>query len=64
MGPKKPYLGVLGSNLKKTIAIFEISAIEFVLLKSLALKQKSLNFGPKFPDFCIFGLEFQNTIIL
>ena len=30
MGPKMPYLGVLGNVFEKTIVIFEIRAPEFV----------------------------------
>ena len=30
-----PYLGVLGCNFEKTFVMFEISALEFVVLQSL-----------------------------
>ena len=34
------------------------------LLQSLPQKKKSLNLGPKMPDLGIFGLEFENNIVI
>ena len=44
--------------------IFELSIPEFVLLQSVVQKQKSLNVGPKISDLGIFGLEFENIVII
>ena len=41
-----------------------ISALEFALLQSLIQKQKTLNLGPKMPDFRILGLELEIIIVI
>ena len=51
-------------NLKKTIVRFEISTFKYVYLQNITKKQKCLNFGPKMPDLCIFGLKFENNIVI
>ena len=57
-------LGYLGQQFWKTIVIFEVSALGFVLLQSLIQKLKSLNLGTKMPDLGIFRLELENNIAL
>ena len=52
------YLVVLGINFENNIFIFQISTLEFVLLQSLLQKLRSLNLGPKMPDYSNVGLEF------
>ena len=62
-----PYLNIFGLELKKkeTIVIFEISTLKFAYLQNfIKKKQKCLNLGPKMPDLCIFGLEFENNIVI
>ena len=54
----------LGKILKKTIVIFEISALEVDFFQSLVQKQKPLNLGPKMSDLDIFELEFENNIVI
>ena len=49
---------------ENTIAIFEISVLEFLLLQSVVQKKKSLNLGQKMSDLGIFGLKFENNIVL
>ena len=44
--------------------MFQINTFGFVLLQSLVQNQKSLNLGPKMPGLGIFGLKFENTIII
>ena len=44
--------------------MFKISTLEFVLLQKLVQKQNSLNLGPKMTYLGIFGLEFENNIII
>ena len=64
LGPKMPYLGILGKNFKKTIFRFEISTLKFVYLQNFTEKQKCLNSGPKMPDLGIFLVEFENNIVI
>ena len=45
-----------GKNFKYTIAIFEMSSLQFVYLKNLRKKLKFVN-------LVIFGLEFENNIV-
>ena len=47
MRPKILSLGIFGLQFENTIAIFEISTLEFVLMQSLVQKYKSLSLGPK-----------------
>ena len=51
-------------TLKNTIVRFEISTFKYVYLQNLTKKQKCLNLGPKMPDLCIFGVEFENNIVI
>ena len=53
-----PYLGIFGVEFSKTIVIFEISTLKFVLLQNFTKKQKCLNLGPKMPYLGILGVEF------
>ena len=50
----------LWAKILKTIALFEISILNFVYLQKFTKKKKKkgLNFGPKVPYFGIFVLEF------
>ena len=59
LGPKMPYLGILGKIFRKTFVIFQIGTLKFVYLQNFLKKQKFLNFGPKMPDLGILGLEFE-----
>ena len=68
-----PYLGIFdpkcliwvfsGKNFKNTIVRFEISTLKFIC-KILLKKQKYLNLRPKMSDLWIFGLEFENDIVI
>ena len=59
-----PYLGIFRLDFfKKTIVIFKISALEFVLLQFFAKKQKRSILGPKMPYLDVFKLEFENNIV-
>ena len=49
---------------KKTIVKFKISTFKLAYLQSFTKKQKCLNLGPKMPDLCVFGLEFENNIVI
>ena len=51
-------------KIENAVVIIETSTLEFVLLQSLVQKQKSLNLGPKMPYSGVFGLEFENIVIL
>ena len=44
---KSPYFGIFRLEFKKTIVIFEVSALEFVYLQNFVKKQKCLNLGSK-----------------
>ena len=74
LGPKVPYLGIfeqkcfiflfLGNKFKKTIVRFEINTLRVVYLQNFTKRQKWLNLGPKMPDLSIFGMEFENIIVI
>ena len=51
-------------NFKNTIVIFQISILKFVYFQNLRKQQKCLNLGQKTPDLNIFGLEFENSIVI
>ena len=59
---KKPKFGTKNASFRyfwqKTIAIFEMSTLEFVRLENFTRKQKSLNFRTTMPYLGIFGQEF------
>ena len=58
-----PYLVSFGANFEKTIVIFEINTLKFVLLQSFVQKLKYLNLGHK----CLmrmFGLGFEKGIVI
>ena len=73
-----PNLRIFGLKFEITIVIFEISALEFVLLQSLVQNEKNLKnreknfvkkmkipkFGSKNALFGYFWLEFENTILI
>ena len=58
---KISYLSILGWNFKKTIVIFETSAVEFVYLQNFVRKRKYLNLGPKMLYLGIFELDFSKN---
>ena len=64
MGQKISDFGDFELEIENAVVIIETSTLEFVLLQSLVQKQKSLNLGPKMPYSGIFGLEFENIVIL
>ena len=43
-GPKKPYLSIFGLKFEKTIAIFEISSLEFAIMQKFVQKKNILQF--------------------
>ena len=47
LGPKVPDLQILGPEFENTIAVFEISLLEFVFVKSVVQKIKTLKSGIK-----------------
>ena len=55
---------IFGKNCKETIVIFEISPLIFVYLQKFTKKQKCLNLELEMPDLGIFGLEFENNIVI
>ena len=55
---------LLGQAFKKTIAILEISPLQFVKMQSFVLKKNHLCLGLKFLYLEIFGLEFEKTIVI
>ena len=57
-----PCFCIFGLEFQKTIAIFEISTLEFVKLQNFVEKWKCLNLVPKMPYLRIFGLEFENNL--
>ena len=59
-----PYLSIFRREFKKTIVIFEISTLEFVLLQNFEKKQKCLNLGPKIPYLVIFWMKSENNIVI
>ena len=61
--PKMTHEGISGLEFEKNIVIFGISILEFVLLRSLVQKQKSLNLRSKMSDLGIFGLKIENNIV-
>ena len=58
---KISYLSILGRNFKKTIVIFETSAVEFVYLQNFVRKRKYLNLETKMPYLGSFWLEFSKN---
>ena len=54
---KISYSGIFGWNLKKTVAIFEISTLEIFNMQSFMQKQKILRFRAKMLYLGIFGLD-------
>ena len=69
-----PYWGFLRKNvffgyfspriIKNTIAIFEITTLNFIYLQSFVKKKKGLNFVPKLPLLGILGPEFEKNIVI
>ena len=60
-GSKNSLFGCFAQHFCKAFVIFNINTIKFVLLRSLVQKLKSLNSGPKIPDFGYFSMKFENT---
>ena len=44
--------------------MFDISSLEFVYLQNLGQKLKCLNLRPEILNLGIFGLEFENNIVI
>ena len=63
-GIKNVLFGCFGEQLWKSVVIFVISALLFVLKRSLVQKKKSLNFGLKVPNLRTFVLGFENALII
>ena len=55
--------GYFGAGIKKNVVIFQINALEFVLLQSLVQIQKFLNLGPKMPFLGILGSNFEKLFV-
>ena len=53
-----PYLGLLGVQVWKSIAIIEISILEFVQMQNFVQNRKPLFLVPKMPDLGVFMLQF------
>ena len=58
------YLYVFGSNFENTFSHLQSASLNLSYCKVWCKKQKSLNLGPKVPDFRILGLEFENIIAI
>ena len=63
-GIKNVLFGCFGEQLWKSVVIFVIRALLFVLEQSLVQKQKYLNFGRKMPNLRTFVLGFQNALVI
>ena len=61
-----PYLTIFGLELKKKKLLSYLNQHPQICLfaKFHKKNQKCLNLGPKMPDLCIFGLEFENNIVI
>ena len=62
--PETPYVGVLGSNFEKQLSYLPVAPSNLPYCKIWCKNFKSLNFGPKILHLGIFGLEFENVVIL
>ena len=58
---KISYLNILDWTFKKTIVIFETSAVEFFYLQNFVRKRKYLNLETKIPYLGSFWLEFSKS---
>ena len=58
---KISYLNILDWTFKKTIVIFETSAVEFFYLQNFVRKRKYLNLETKIPSLGSFWLEFSKN---
>ena len=64
-GTKNAVFGYFWARIYKgIIVIFEINTLKFVNLQNFTKKRKCLNLGPKIHYFGIFGLEFENNIVI
>ena len=54
----------LGKNFKYAIVVFESNILKFVYLQSLTRKLKCLNLESEMPDLGIFGIRFENIIVI
>ena len=63
LGPKMP-IWVFGSKYWKTIAIFLIKALQFILLQCFVQKLEFLNLEPTMPYLGVFGSNFEKTIVI
>ena len=58
-----PYLGNFGLKFENTIVIFEVSALKYVLLRSLMVqKENFLNLGPKYLMWVFLGQNFKRLL--
>ena len=62
-GTKNALFRCFGQQFRKTIVIFEISALKFALVQMLVKKWKPLNLGPIMPDLRVLGLEFEDAYL-
>ena len=57
-----PDLGILGLEFENNIAIFNISAFEFALLRNFLQVSKCLNVGPKSIIWVFLGWSFKKLL--
>ena len=57
-----PELSVLGSNFEKTLSYLQSAPSNLPYSKVWCQKEKSLNLGPKMPDFCILGMDLKKFL--
>ena len=58
-----PQLGFYRISFEKTIAIFQISTLEYVKMLSFIQKERPLNLAPEMLDLVIFGMKFEDLQI-
>ena len=51
-------------TLKQLLSDMKSAPSSLSICQILQQKKKSLNFGPKMPDLCIFTLEFENSFAI
>ena len=61
---KKKYLGTFSWNLKKTVAIFLISTLEFFNMEASCKVNKYWHLGQKMLYLGIFWLELERSIVI
>ena len=60
---KNFYLGVLQSNFEKLLPFCNQPPQIFLIAKFVA-KTKTLHLGPKMPNLAVFGLKFENAVVV